>query len=136
MKAPLSSVRPFALSALAALALASTGLYADPLPVGKAVLNVCSGGVSSSFADRCNSHSGYFPVNLQISNGGGCLEMCCSGDASSGYVCVSEPDSIRRVSAILTGSGFPVLALDPAPSPRVPSSAIITVTIPVVVDSK
>ena len=96
----------------------------------RATLNACAGGVSSGFQQACEGHSGYFAINLKLSGDGGCLEMCCTGDSSSGYTCLSDPNAIRRVSALWVGPQLSIItaskegAIAPAPA-----GVVITVTV-------
>jgi len=104
--------------------------HADPLPLAKAILNACSGGASASFTQACESHTGYIAINLRLSGDGGCMEMCCAGDADSGYTCVSDPNSIRRVSAIWQGPLFPAVVRDKDVN-SLPSASGVVVTVTV-----
>ncbi len=125
-----------AASVVAALASPMTS-HADPLPTARAILNVCAGGASAAFTQACESHAGYFAVHLRLSGDGGCMEMCCSGDSSSGYACVSDPNAIRRISAILQGPLFPAVMRDKdlnAMPP--PGDVVITVTVNPTVEKK
>lgn len=131
MRKFLPALRYLTVSASVVMALAAPlTSHADTLPTGRAVLNVCSGGASAAFTQACESHAGYFAVNLKLSGDGGCLEMCCSGDASSGYSCVSDPNAIRRVSAIWQGPLFPAVVrekeLNSLPAPE---GVVVTVTV-------
>ena len=35
--------------------------------------------------------------------------MCCTGDSSSGYTCLSDPNAIRRVSALWVGPQLSII---------------------------
>ena len=131
MQNSLRTFRFLAVSVSAVVALAApVTSHADPLPTARAILNVCSGGTSSGFTQACESHAGYFAVNLRLSGDGGCMEMCCSGDSSSGYACVSDPNAIRRISAILQGPLFPAVMRDrDLNSLPPPGDVVITVTL-------
>ena len=99
-------------------------------PGGAVVRLRSAGGVSSGFQQACEGHSGYFAINLKLSGDGGCLEMCCTGDSSSGYTCLSDPNAIRRVSALWVGPQLSIItaskegAIAPAPA-----GVVITVTV-------
>ncbi|MFO1344145.1 MAG: hypothetical protein U1F05_13635 [Burkholderiales bacterium] len=125
MKRSTHTLRSLLLSAtlLAAAAFA-------PATHARATLNACAGGVSSGFQQACEGHAGYFAINLKLSGDGGCLEMCCTGDASSGYACVSDPNAIRRVTALWVGPQLSVITASKegtvAPAP---SGVVISVSI-------
>ncbi len=94
------------LRALAA-AFASAALFsAASVGHARAVLNTCSAPVDSGFKSSCEGHPGYQAVNLRLSGGGGCMDMCCKGDANSGYSCSSDPSSIvdRASSGVNTAT--------------------------------
>ena len=101
-----------------------------PATHARATLNACAGGVSSGFQQACEGHAGYFAINLKLSGDGGCLEMCCTGDADSGYACVSDPNAIRRVTALWVGPQLSVITASKegtvAPAP---SGVVISVSI-------
>lgn len=134
----LRTVRTLAVIGTVAMASAATMMsHADTMPTARAALNVCAGGASSSFTQACEAHAGYFAVNLKLSGDGGCLEMCCSGDSSSGYACVSDPNAIRRVSAIWQGPLFPMVVRDrELNSLPPPEGAVITVTVNPTIEKK
>jgi len=111
----------------AAMIVAATATSASH---ARATLHACAGGVSPGFQQACEGHSGYFAINLKLSGDGGCMEMCCSGDTDSGYACVSDPNAIRRVSALWVGPQLSIItaskegAIAPAPA-----GVVITVTV-------
>lgn len=87
----LRTFRSLAISACVVMTLVDPlTSHADPLPVTKAVLNECSGGAPASFTQACDAHPGYIAIHLKLTGDGGCMDMCCAGDADSGYTRVSD----------------------------------------------